>query len=68
MPPLIVEEVVDSALTLPGPYLVLVSTLEPTGKAIVLRGYAQAIASARSPMPILNAFERDVISCLASFR
>jgi len=69
MPPLIVERVVDNALTLPGPYLVLlVSALEPTGKAIVPRGYARAIASARSSMPILNAFERDVLFVLGELQ
>lgn len=67
--PVIVEEAIEGELTLPGPYLaLLVSTLEPTGKAVVLRGYAQAIASGKNFMPILNAFERDVLFVLGELQ
>ncbi|RZI76955.1 MAG: hypothetical protein EOP13_00260 [Pseudomonas sp.] len=67
--PFVVEEQIEGDLALPGPHLVLlVCALSPTGKAAALRGYAQAIASARSFVPITDPFERDVLLILGELQ
>ena len=67
--PLVVELGIEGDLDLPGPHLVLlVCTVDPTGKAVARRGYAQAIKSARCFMPVGSAFERDALEALIALR
>ncbi|MGO4168928.1 hypothetical protein [Novosphingobium sp. YAF33] len=67
--PLVVELGIEGDLDLAGPHLVLlVCTVDPTGKAVARRGYAQAIKSARCFMPVGSAFERDALEALIALR
>lgn len=63
--PFVVNEQIDGPLETPGPFLILIAcSLDPLGRAIADRGYAQPVLSGQRLLPVSSAFERDVLTAI----